>query len=202
MLATEVPKTPAIKCIVNVPPQAASSHSAEGVPTASLDHNEKEEEEESFHKFHHRRMMRCSPISQCIDPMWQATKWLQTSKEGLDNEEISWWLLVSPLTNGSDTAAKDLARWLMATWRWVGKMSKTPICPPSLTVLNIGQFLDEDVEEKRWDPLQWLLAYACALQCIGKAAKWRTWRPNGVWFPPQVSQLVDTFIDGTQAQSW
>ena len=62
-LATEVPKTLAIRSVVNVPPQAAPSCSMEGVPTTSLDHNEEEEEEESFHQFHHRRMMRCSPIT-------------------------------------------------------------------------------------------------------------------------------------------
>ena len=88
----------------------------------------------------------------------------------------------------------------MATWRWVGKVSKTPICPPSQTVLNIGQFLDEDAEEKGWDQQQWLLAYVHALQHVGEAANRRTWRPNGVWLTPQVSQLVDAFIDGTQVE--
>ena len=88
----------------------------------------------------------------------------------------------------------------MATWRWVGKVSKTPICPPSLTVLNIGQFLDEDTEEKGWDQQQWLLAYAHALQHMGEAADGRNWRPNRVRFTPQVSQLVNAFIDGTQVE--
>ena len=155
MLATEALKTPTIKSVVNVQPQATSSHSMDGVPTASLDHNKEEKEEESFHKLHQCRMMWCSPISQCIDLMWQTTKWLQTCEEGLDDEEINWWLLVSLLTDGSDAAVKDLTRWLIATWRWAGKVSKTPICPPSLTVLNIGRFLDR-----------------------------RTWRPSRVWFTP------------------
>ena len=88
----------------------------------------------------------------------------------------------------------------MATWRWAGKVSKTPICPPSPTVLNIGQFLDEDMEEKGWDQQQWLLAYACTLQHVGEAVDGRTWRPNGVRFTPQVSQMVDAFIDGTRAE--
>ena len=138
--------TSTAKSVVNVPPQAASSHSVGGVPATPLDHNE--EEEESFYQFHHHRMMRCSPISWHIDPMWQTTKWLQTCEEGLDDEEISWWPLVNPLTDGSNVAVKDLTSWLMATWRWVGKVSKTPICPPSLTVLSIGQFLDKNAEEK------------------------------------------------------
>ena len=144
--------------------------------------------------------MRCSPISWHIDPMWKTAKWLQTCKEGLDDGEISWWLLVSLLTNGSDMAAKDLARQLMAIWRWAGKVSKTPVCPPSPTFLNIGPFLDEDTEEQGWDQLQWLLAYACALQCVGEVVDGRTWKPNGKQFSPQISQLVDTFTDETQAE--
>ena len=88
----------------------------------------------------------------------------------------------------------------MAAWRWAGKVSKTPICLPSPTVLNIGQFLDEDTEEKGWDQQQWLLAYAHALQHVGEAADGRTWRPNRVRFTPQVSQLVNAFIDGTRLE--
>ena len=132
--------------------------------------------------------------------MWQTTKWLQTCEEGLDNEEIGWWPLVSLLTDCSDAAAKDLSRRLVATWRWAGKVSKTPICLPFPTVLNIGQFMDKDAEEKGWDQQQWLLAYAHTLQHMGETANGRTWRPNGVQFTPQVSQLVDAFIDRTWAK--
>ena len=107
MLATEVLKTPTIKSVVNVLPQAASSHSTDWALAASLDLNE-EEEEESFHKFHHHRMMWCSPISWRVDSMWQITKWLQTCEEGLDEEEISWWPLISPLTDGSAGLQKTL----------------------------------------------------------------------------------------------
>ena len=127
-------------------------------------------------------MMQCSPVSQCVDPIWQAAKWLQTCKEGLDDGEISWWPLVSLLTNGSDMAVKDLARWLMAAWRWMGKVSKTPICLPSPSILNIGQFLNEDTEngDTGWDQLQWLVAYAHTLQHIGETVDGRIWRPNRV----------------------
>ena len=79
-------------------------------------------------------------------------------------------------------------------------MSKTPIFLPSPTLLNIGQFLDEDAEEKGCDQEQWLLAYAHTLQHMGEAANGRTLRPNRVQFTPQVSQLVDAFIDRTQVE--
>ena len=55
------------------------------------------------------------------------------------------------------------------------------------------------MEEQGWDQMQWLLAYAHALQCVGEAVDGRTWRPNRKWFTPQISQLVGTFIDETQA---
>ena len=197
MLATETPRSTTVKSVVNIPPQGASFHSADGVPAVSLDHNKEEEEEKSFHKFHHHRMMQCLSISWHTDPTWQTAKWLQTCEEGLDDGEISWWLLVSLLTDGSNTAAKDLTRQLVATWRWAGKVSKTPVCWPSLTVLNIGQFLDGDAGEQGWDQPQWLLAYAHALQHIGEVADRRTWSPDGKRFTPEISQLVHAFTDET-----
>ena len=116
MLATEVLRTPAIRSVVSIPPQAASSHATAGVPGASLDQDE-EEEEEAFHKFHWCWMTWCSPVSWCIDPMWQMTKWLWACEEGLDDEEVCWWSLVGLLTDRGNRAAKDLARQLVATWR-------------------------------------------------------------------------------------
>ena len=141
-------------------PRATSSHSAEGAPAMSFDNCEEEDEDESFHQFHSHRKQQSSmqitiPLHQVmsttpsksnqIDPMWQTMRWLQNCETSLDDEEISWWLLVSPLTNGSDATTKDLTRQLMAAWKWVGAVSESPICLPSPTILNIGQFLDEDL---------------------------------------------------------
>ena len=55
-------------------------------------------------------------------------------------------------------------------------------------------------QEQGWDQLQWLLAYAHALQHVGEAVDGRTWRPNGKQFTPQISQLVDAFIAETQVE--
>ena len=62
-------------------------------------------------------------------------------------------------------------------------------------MLNIGQFLDEEPEEG--DHMPWLLAYVHALQHVGEAAEGRTWHPMGMCFTPQVSLLVDAFIEET-----
>ena len=211
-------RIPTIKSAVNVPPRATSFLSTEGALAASLDDcKEDDRQEEAFHQFHLQRVqqsgiwekatphphqvMRASPSkSCCIDPMWQTTKWLLNCETSLEEEEISWWLLVSPLTDGSDVATKDLAKRLMAAWKWVGVVSESRVCPPAPTVLNIGQFINEDLTRHGWSQQEWLLAYARVLQHMGEAADGRTWRPNGKCFTPQISMLVDTFLEATGAK--
>ena len=139
--------------------------------------------------------MLCSPVERCLDPMWQTTKWLQACKESLDEEEISWWPLLLPLTDGSNAATKELVKWLLAMFRWVKKVFNTPTCLPAPTVLNIGQFLNKCPKEGDCTP--WLLAYAHVLQCMGEATVGRMWQPSGVHFTPQISLLVDVFIQET-----
>ena len=213
-----VPRTPAVRCVVSVPLRATSSLSTKGALATSLDDcKEDNREEEAFHQFHQRRVqqsgtqkeaipsphqvMHASPSkSCCIDLMWQTTKWLLNYETSLEEEEISWWLLVSPLTNGSDAATKDLTKRLMAAWKWVGVVLESPICPPTPTVLNIRQFLDEDLTGHGWIQQEWLLAYAHALQHVGEAQMGGTWRPNGKHFMPQISMLVDALLKVTDAK--
>ena len=38
------------------------------------------------------------------------------------------------------------------------------------------------------------------LQCVGEAADGRTWRPNGKCFTPQISMLMDTFLEVTNTE--
>ena len=42
---------------------------------------------------------------------------------------------------------------------------------------------------------EWLLAYACTLQCVGEAAHRRSWCSSGDNYTPQVSLLVDAFLE-------
>ena len=144
--ASEAWRAPTVQSVVNFPPQVASSHSTERAQAASLDFDTDTDEEEAFHESNRCTMMWCSPVKRCLDLMWQTTKWLQACEESLDEEEISEWLLL-PLTDGSDVATRELAKWLLAMWRWVKKVCNTPICPPAPTVLNIEQFLNECPKE-------------------------------------------------------
>ena len=165
----------------------------EGALAESLDDcGEDNREEEAFHQFHQRRVqqsgmweeattplhqvMCATPSKSCpINSMWQTTKWLLNCEISLEEEEISWWPLVSPLTDGSDAATKDLAKRLMAASKWVGVVSESsPPHPPIPTVLNIGQFLNEDLTGHGWSQQEWLLAYASMLQHVGEAADGKT----------------------------
>ena len=128
---TETWRAPMVQSVVNVLPQAASSCSTGGAQAASLDFDADTDEEEVFHESNRCIMMQCSPVKRCLDPMWQTTKWLQACEESLDKEEISCLLLLLPLTDRSDTATRELAKWLLAVWRWVKKVSNTPICLPA-----------------------------------------------------------------------
>ena len=210
-------RTPTVRSVVNVSLRATSSLSTEGALATSLDDCEEDDgEEEAFHQFHWRRVqqsgmwkeatpppcqvMCASPSkSHHIDLMWQTTKWLLDCGTSLKEEEISWWLLVNLLTNGSDAATKDLTKRLMATWKWVGVVLESPVCPSMPTVLNIRQFFDEDSIGHGWSQQKWLLAYACMLQYLGEATDGRMWRPNGKHFMPQISMLVDAFLEVTSA---
>ena len=68
------------------------------------------------------------------------------------------------------------------------------------TVLNIGQFLNEDLTGHGWSQQEWLLAYAHMLQHMGEVADGRTWRPNGKHFMSQISMLVNAFLEVTGAK--
>ena len=86
----------------------------------------------------------------------------------------------------------ELAKHFLAMWQWMVEVATTNFCLPAPTMLNIGQFLDEELEEGDCTP--WLLAYACSLQHMGEATEGRMWCPIGMHFTLQVSPLSDIFI--------
>ena len=129
MPSAEAWRTPTVQLVVNVPPQATSSLSTGGVQATSLDLDEDTDDENSFHESSRCIMMQCSPIKKCLDPMCQTTKWLEASGGNLGEEDITWWLLLLPLTDGSNAATKELAKCLVAMWRWMVKVSTMPPMP-------------------------------------------------------------------------
>ena len=177
---------------------SVSSFSTGGVQVASLDYKEDSNGESPFHETSRCIMMRSSPLGTHLDPLWQTTMWLEACGDSLGEEDITWWLLVMLLTDGGTVAAKELAKFLISVWRWTAKVSTMPLYPPAPTMLNIGQFLKGC--PRKGDHTPWLLAYACALQHMGEAAEGKTWHPSGVCCTPQISLLVDAFVEETGAE--
>ena len=170
-------RAPALLSQVNVPPRKASSSSAKGATATSLDYYGEDEEDGSFHQFHACRVQLGSPREEreapphqvvcnfpsVIDILWQTTRWLRSFEEQCEEDEPMWWPVIHPLTDGGDAAKLALVCQLMAAWRWAITISTSPICLPAPTVMNIGQFLDEDTTGCRWSTQQWLEAYAHGL---------------------------------------
>ena len=171
-------------------------HLRQSLPTVQLDYKEDSDGESPFHETSRCIMMRSSPVGTRLDPLTMT--WLEACRDSLEEEDIMWWPLVMPSTDGGTAATKELTKCLISTWRWMAKVSITPLCPPAPTMLNIGQFLEGFPREGGCTP--WLLAYAHALHCVGEAAEGRTWHPSGVHFTPQFSPLVDTFVEETGAE--
>ena len=65
-------------------------------------------------------------------------------------EELVWWPLICPLTDGTNAAMYGLMQQLLAAWHWTVKTSNLVICLPAPMVLNSRQFLDEDNEGHGW----------------------------------------------------
>ena len=84
------------------------------------------------------------------DPMWNPTKWLEWCVEHLKDE------LVAPMTNGGTEWTKELAKHLLAAGQLTFAVGTSNYCPSSLTMLNIGQFLDKANNVQ--DHMAWMLA--------------------------------------------
>ena len=178
--------------MVTVPQRVRSSSSTEGAAAASWDHDDENMGEEAFHRFHVHRVQLEAPKEKSdappcrvvwgpqadggeVDLLWETTKWFQHCEEQYTDEDLAWWPLLHPLTDGRDEAALALAQCLMAASRWTATISESITCLPAPTILNIGQFLCKKLSSDGWNEQQWLEAYSQALQCVGEAVVGRHW---------------------------
>ena len=129
---------------------------------------------------------------------WRTTCWLQLVVQGISNDEVPWYEFVIPLTVGAEGAALSLAKHLLTVWQWSIKVQGWDICLPTLTALNIEQFMTrEEVLEGVDEPL-WFAAYSCALQWVGEAAHGQKWEWLVGKMPEvRVSPLVHAFWEET-----
>ena len=133
-----------------------------------------------------------------IDPTLRTTRWLQLVVQGISDDEVPWYEFVIPLTVETEGAALSLAKRLLVVRRWSIKVLGQDVCLPTLTALNIGQFMTrEEVLEGVDEPL-WFAAYFSALQRVGEAACGRKWEwPVGKMPEVRVSPLVHAFWEET-----
>ena len=82
---------------------------------------------------------------------------------------------MAPMTNGGVEWTKELAKYLLAVWQWTFVVGAANFCPPSPTMLNTSQFLDEATDLK--DHAAWMLAYVQALQHVRESTKGQRWHP-------------------------
>ena len=131
---------------------------------------------------------------ECINPHWRATCWLQVAVQGITEEEVPWYELVTPLMSGAEGMALSLAKHLLAVWWWNIKVHGEDDCPPTLTVLNIGQFMtDEETAGGMGEP-HWFMAYSHTLQWVGEVAHGWKWEwPTREALEVKASPLVHTF---------
>ena len=99
---------------------------------------------------------------------------------------------------GAEGVALSLAKHLLAIWQWSVRVQEWNICPPTPTVLNIGQFMIWDEVQGDVDNSLWFEAYSHALQRVGEAVhgwQWQ-WLKGKAW-EVAVSPLVRVFWEKT-----
>ena len=116
--------------------------------------------------------------AECLDTInhnWRVTHWLHIAEQSIENEEVSWYELVTPLTSGEEGTDLALAKHLLTAWWWSRRVCGEDVCPPAPTALNLGQFItSEEVAEGMGEPL-WFMAYSHTLQHVEEAAWGRKW---------------------------
>ena len=133
-----------------------------------------------------------------VDPTWQTTHWLQLAVQGISDNEVPWYEYVALLMMGAKGTALSLAKCLLAILWWSVRVQGRDICPPTPTVLNIGQFMTWDKVQGDVDNSLWFEAYSCTLQRVGEAVCSQRWQwPKGKAWEVVVSLLVRVFWEET-----
>ena len=215
---------PKVALVVNVPPYARSSHSSKGTAWASLNQDEALEDdfqtqhmpvhrikwwEDNGHRSSAEARLECSRGSlgqqtgycgdigmeeemlETVDPTWQTTRWLQLVVQGISDDEVPWYEFVAPLM-------APLAKCLLTIWWWSIRVQWRDICPPTLTILNIGQFMTWDEVQGDMDNSLWFEVYSCTLQRVREATHGWHWQwLKGKAWEVGVSPLVRVFWEET-----
>ena len=129
-----------------------------------------------------------------VDPNTQAMKWMKERQRSYKDIQLEFWLLLRPLTDGSEERTRQLAHRLLSVWHWSLAVDP-PTYPPTPTSMNIGYWVHQT---KKKDIRQfWIEAYACALQRVAKASVGRRWVAYKGIRVPKISRVVEVFLHAT-----
>ena len=84
--------------------------------------------------------------------------------QGITDEEVPWFELVTLLMSGVEGTALTLTKCLVATWWWSQLVKCADAYPPAPTVFNVGQFMMEDEVAEKDGELHLYIAYSHMLQ--------------------------------------
>ena len=129
-----------------------------------------------------------------VDPNTQGMKWMKECQRSYDNAQLDFWLLLRPLTDGSEESTRHLACRLLSVWHWSSAIDP-PTYPPMPTSMNIRYWLSEsDKEDERQ---LWIEAYTCALQHVAKGSMGRKWISERGIRVPKITRVVEIFLNAT-----
>ena len=77
-----------------------------------------------------------------VDPNIQGMKWMKLHQGSYGDIQLEFWLLLRPLTDGSEEHTRQLAHRLLSVWHWSSAVDPT-MYPPAPTSMNIGYWLRE-----------------------------------------------------------
>ena len=133
-----------------------------------------------------------------VDPTLRTTHWLHLAVQGISDDKVPWYELITLLMVGAKGATLLLAKCLLTIWWWSIKVQGRDVCPPTSTALNIGQFMTQEEVLGNVDDSLWFMAYSRILQGVGEAACSQRWQwPKGKAQEVGVSPLVRAFGEET-----
>ena len=58
-----------------------------------------------------------------LDPILDALKWMRECQHSYTEEQLNFWVLLQPLTNGGEVSSRHLACRLLSVWPWASMLN-------------------------------------------------------------------------------
>ena len=129
-----------------------------------------------------------------MNPNTHGMKWMKEHQRSYRDNQLEFWLLLRPLTDGSEERTRQLAHRLLSVWHWSSAV-EPPTYPPAPTSMDIGYWLRRT--RKNNNRQFWIEAYACALQRVAEASVGRRWIAFEGRRVPKIARVVEVFLHAT-----